>query len=101
MDQKPQYKGGFSGLAADINAAYKPDMEIDGVVHVQFVVNCKGQVFGVTISRGLNKQIDTRITKELLLLQNWQPGYQQVPVDCSMRLSVKIKSGEITVTETS
>jgi hypothetical protein len=100
LDKKPQYKGGLNSLESEINAVYKPDLNIDGVVYVQFVINCKGQVSGVKVMRGLNTETDSRIIKELMLHQKWQPGYQNVPVDYSIRLSIRIKSGQITIAET-
>jgi hypothetical protein len=100
LDKKPQYKSGLSGLESEINAEYKPDINIDGVVYVQFVINCKGQVSGVKVLRGINTATDSRIIKELILHQNWQPGYQNVPVDYRIKLSIRIKSGQITIAET-
>ena len=100
VDKKPEYKGGLSTLGSEINAVYKPDINIDGAVYVQFIINCKGYVSGVQVNRGLNTEIDSIIVKELMRLQNWQPGYKQVAENYSIRLSIRIKSGKITIIET-
>lgn len=100
VDKKPEYKGGLSALESEINAVYKPDINIDGTVYVQFIINCKGYVSSVQVKRGLNTEIDSTLVKELMRLQNWQPGYKQVAENYNMRLSLRIKSGKITIVET-
>jgi hypothetical protein len=100
LNNKPQYNNGLSSLESEMDAVYKPDINIYGTVFVQFVVNCKGKVSGIKVLRGLNSETDSKIANEIMLLQNWKPGYQQVPVDYLMRLSIGIKNSKITITET-
>lgn len=97
--KKPQYGESPGSLEQDLNAAYKPDLNIEGAIALQFVISCKGYVSNIVILRGLNSEINSGICNELLRLQKWQPAYQQLPVDYLMRLTIKIKGGKLTISE--
>jgi len=99
VDKKPKYNGGIIGLESDLYELIKPDIQIKGTIYLQFVVNCMGQLSGIKVLRGLNLETDSRMIEALKNLQNWQPGYLQVPVDSLMNFVIKIRNGKIYITE--
>lgn len=52
------------------------EMGIDGKVLVQFIVNKKGEISDITITRSVDPVLDNEVIKVLREAPDWQPGKQ-------------------------
>ncbi len=98
-EKMPEFKGGIKKLfkyLAD-NIKYPDEARragIEGKVHVQFVVNKKGEIKDVTILRGVNKWLDEEAIRVVKSMPNWKPGKQHgkaVSVYYMLPINFKLK----------
>jgi len=78
-DQMPEFPGGSNALQAHIdeNLDYPEKAKqqgITGTVYVKFVVNSKGKVEQVEISRGEHPLLDEAAREVVKALPRWKPG---------------------------
>lgn len=96
-EKMPEYKGGLKKLFKYLtdNIKYPDDARragIEGKVHVQFVVNKKGEIKDVKILRGVNKWLDEEAIRVVKGMPNWTPGKQHgKPVSVYYTLPINFK----------
>lgn len=68
---------------------------IEGIVHVQFLVNSKGQVCDCIVVRGVDPALDNAALKAVWSMPAWEPGIQRgKPVAVQFVIPVKFSLGE-------
>lgn len=80
-DQPPVYQDGEKGLIQFIheNITYPAaaiDSQIEGVVHVQFVVYKDGGIGEVRVVKGLTKAINDEAIRVVEMMPKWKAGEQ-------------------------
>lgn len=81
VEQRPEFEGGYEALMKFIrdNMQYPPmarRMQIEGTVHVSFVVNKDGSISDVAILRGISSECDKEALRVVNLMPKWKPGRQ-------------------------
>lgn len=82
IEDKPEFIGGEAGLMAFIaqNIKYPEiakEVEIQGVVYVEFVVGKDGSVKDVALKRGVDPLLDKEALRVVQMLPKWKPGKQR------------------------
>lgn len=96
VEDPPLFQGG------DINAFHRyiqgaitypkiaEENAITGTVHVNFVINRKGELTDINILRGVDRSLDNEVIRALKAAPNWTPGKQRgKPVLVRMSLPVR------------
>jgi protein TonB len=94
VEEMPEFPGGRSALGRYIaeNVKYPviaQENRIQGRVFVTFVVNKKGVVQNVEISRGVDPALDKEALRVISSLPNWKPG-KQTGKSVNVRFTVPI-----------
>lgn len=81
VQEMPQFPGGMSALMRYIAKSVKypviaQENRIEGRVFVTFVVNTKGMVQDVAISRSIDSALDKEALRVIRNLPKWKPGKQ-------------------------
>ncbi len=82
VEEMPVYPGGNKVLMKDImSRIVYPEIAkencIQGRVYVQFIVNSKGKVDKVKVSRGVDPSLDNEAIRVIKTLTGWTPGKQR------------------------
>lgn len=81
VDQQPEFEGGYNAMMAFIkqNMKYPPNarrMQIEGTVHVSFIVNKTGTISEVKVLRGIMTECDKEAIRVVQSMPAWRPGKQ-------------------------
>jgi protein TonB len=99
VDQQPEYAGGYEAMMAFIkaNMKYPPNarrMQIEGTVHVSFIVSKTGEISEVKVLRGIMTECDTEAVRVIQMMPRWKPGRQNGrPVNVRFILPLKFRLG--------
>ena len=100
VEQQPEFPGGTAALMKWLasNVRY-PQMSLEngisGRVIVKFVVEKDGSVSGVTLVRGVDKDLDREAIRVVKSMPKWQPGKNNgQAVRCYFNLPVNFKLAE-------
>ena len=100
VEQQPEFPGGTAALMKwlESNVRY-PQMALEngisGRVIVKFVVEKDGSVSGVTLVRGVDKDLDREAIRVVKSMPKWQPGKNNgQAVRCYFNLPVNFKLAE-------
>jgi periplasmic protein TonB len=81
VDQQPEFAGGYEAMMAFIkqNMKYPANarrMQIEGTVHVSFVVSKNGSISDVKVLRGIMTECDREAVRVVEMMPAWKPGKQ-------------------------
>ena len=81
VDQQPEFEGGYEAMLAFIqqNMKYPANarrMQIEGTVHVSFIVSRTGAISEVKVLRGIMAECDKEAVRVVQLMPPWNPGKQ-------------------------
>jgi protein TonB len=81
VDQQPEFEGGYEAMMAFIkqNMKYPANarrMQIEGTVHVSFIVSKTGSISEVKVLRGIMTECDREAVRVVQLMPAWKPGKQ-------------------------
>ena len=81
VDQQPEFEGGYQAMMAFIrqNMTYPPNarrMQIEGTVHVSFIVSKTGDISDVIVLRGIMGECDREAVRVVQAMPRWKPGKQ-------------------------
>ena len=97
VDQQPEFEGGYEAMMAFIkqNMNYPPNarrMQIEGTVHVSFVVSKTGTISEVKVLRGIMTECDKEAVRVIEMMPPWKPGKQNGrPVNVRFILPLKFR----------
>lgn len=97
IEDKPEFLGGEDGMMAFIakNTVYPEQaiqVDIQGVVYVEFVVGKDGQVKDVVLKRGVDPSLDKEAIRVVQMMPRWKPGKQRgQAVDVSYIIPIRFK----------
>lgn len=97
VDQQPEYAGGYDAMIAFIkkNMVYPPNarrMQIEGTVHVSFVVSKTGEISDVKVLRGIFGECDREAVRVVQIMPKWNPGKQNGhPVNVRFIMPLKFR----------
>ncbi|MDQ2655992.1 MAG: energy transducer TonB [Bacteroidota bacterium] len=97
VDQQPEYAGGYDAMVAFIkkNMVYPPNarrMQIEGTVHVSFVVSKTGEISDVKVLRGISGECDQEAVRVVQIMPRWNPGKQNGhPVNVRFIMPLKFR----------
>lgn len=100
VEQQPEFPGGTAALMKWLaNNVRYPQMALEngisGRVIVKFVVEKDGSVSGVTLVRGVDKDLDREAIRVVKSMPKWQPGKNNgQAVRCYFNLPVKFTLAE-------
>ena len=100
VEQQPEFPGGTAALTKWLaNNVRYPQMALEngisGRVIVKFVVEKDGSVSGVTLVRGVDKDLDREAIRVVKSMPKWQPGKNNgQAVRCYFNLPVNFKLAE-------
>jgi len=81
VDQQPEFEGGYEAMMAFIkqNMQYPANarrMQIEGTVHVSFIVSRTGSISDVKVLRGISTDCDREAVRVVQMMPAWKPGKQ-------------------------
>ena len=81
VDQQPEFEGGYDAMMNFIKANMKYPanarrMQIEGTVHVSFIVSKTGTISEVKVLRGIMTECDKEAIRVVQLMPSWKPGKQ-------------------------
>ncbi|MEX2232160.1 MAG: TonB family protein [Cyclobacteriaceae bacterium] len=81
VDQQPEFEGGYNAMMAFIkqNMVYPANarrMQIEGTVHLSFIVSKTGTISEVKVLRGIMTECDKEAVRVVQLMPLWKPGKQ-------------------------
>jgi protein TonB len=81
VDQQPEFEGGYDAMMNFIKANMKYPanarrMQIEGTVHVSFIVSKTGTISDVKVLRGIMTECDKEAVRVVQLMPPWKPGKQ-------------------------
>lgn len=81
VEQMPEFPGGLDKLHQFLlrNVKYPPralDTGTEGRVYLQFTVGRDGNIFDITVVKGLSQECDAEAIRVLRLMPAWKPGKQ-------------------------
>jgi periplasmic protein TonB len=97
VEQQPEFSGGYDALANFLRSNMKyPSvarrMEIEGTVHVSFVVSKTGHISDIKVLRGIMKECDEEAIRVVQMMPAWKPGMQNGhPVYVRMVMPLKFR----------
>jgi TonB family protein len=99
VEQMPEFPGGTKSLYDFIykNIEYPAmarENNIEGTVHIQFVVNIDGSVSDITVLRGPGEGLNNEAIRVVGMLPKWKPGKQRgkaVPVYFTLPIKFKLE----------
>ncbi len=82
VQEMPEFPGGMSALLRYIAKSVRypviaQENRVEGRVFVTFVVNSRGEVQDVEISRGVDPTLDKEAIRVIRTLPDWKPGKQR------------------------
>jgi protein TonB len=100
VEQQPEFEGGYDALANFLKSNMKypagaRKMEIEGTVHVSFLVSKTGTISEVKVLRGIMKECDAEAVRVVQMMPPWKPGRQNghpVYVRLVMPLKFRLKA---------
>ena len=80
-DIEPEYPGGQAAMQQFIQSHViypesSREMNEQGTVYVQFVVNLDGSITEVRVLKGVSDSLDAEAIRVIKLMPNWKPGMQ-------------------------
>ncbi len=94
-DEEAEFPGGQQAMAQwlQMNVSY-PEKELDqgigGRVYVRFIVDTKGNIRNVTVSRGASPGLDKEAVRAVRSMPRWKPGKNNgKPVNMWYNLPIK------------
>lgn len=97
VDQQPEFEGGYEAMMDFIksNMIYPSNarrMQIEGTVHVSFVVSKTGTISEVKVLRGIMTECDKEAVRVIEMMPPWKPGKQNGrPVNVRFILPLKFR----------
>lgn len=97
VDQQPEYAGGYEAMMAFIKEkmqypANARRMQIEGTVHVSFIVSKTGEISDVKVLRGIMTECDREAVRVIQMMPRWKPGRQNGrPVNVRFILPLKFR----------
>jgi protein TonB len=97
VEQQPEFEGGYNAMINFIkqNMRYPASarrMDIDGTVHVSFLVSKTGAISEVKVLRGIQAECDNEAIRVVQMMPPWKPGKQNgKPVFVRFILPIKFK----------
>lgn len=97
VEQQPEFSGGYDALASFLRSNMKyPSvarrMEIEGTVHVSFIVSKTGHISDIKVLRGIMKECDEEAIRVVQMMPAWKPGMQNGhPVYVRMVMPLKFR----------
>lgn len=97
VEQQPEFAGGYEAMLNFIrkNMVYPATarrMQIDGTVHVSFIVSKTGAISDVKVLRGIQKDCDNEAIRVVNLMPPWKPGTQNgKPVHVRFIMPIKFR----------
>lgn len=81
VDQQPEFEGGYEAMMAfiQLNMKYPANarrMQIEGTVHVSFIVSKNGSISDVKVLRGIMTECDKEAVRVVQMMPSWKPGKQ-------------------------
>ena len=81
VDQQPEFEGGYEAMMAFIkkHMVYPPNarrMQIEGTVHLSFIVSKTGAISEVKVLRGIMTECDREAVRVVQMMPAWKPGKQ-------------------------
>jgi protein TonB len=81
VEQQPEFEGGYEAMLSFIkkNMVYPANarrMQIDGTVHVSFIVSKTGEISDVKVLRGIMTDCDNEAVRVVKMMPRWKPGKQ-------------------------
>lgn len=101
VEEMPEFPGGQDSLRNFIAQTVEypevsREMDVQGRVFVEFVVNYKGEVCEAKIVRSVDKNLDMEALRVIKALPNWKPGYQRgEPVNVKFTLPINFKLSKV------
>lgn len=95
----PMYEGGMEAMMKFIQRKMHyprkaQENREEGIVFVSFIINPMGEVTGVEVIKGFNKECDQEAVRVISLMKKWKPGQQnKMSVAVKMVLPIKFKLG--------
>ena len=82
VQQMPEFPGGMTALMRYIAKSIRypviaQENRVEGRIFVTFVVNIRGEVQNVAISRSIDPALDKEALRVIRSLPNWKPGMQR------------------------
>ena len=79
VDVLPEYPGGFEALMAYLNSETRypkiaHENGIQGRVYVRFVVDSKGNITNVEVTKGVDASLDIEALRVINAMPQWKPG---------------------------
>jgi hypothetical protein len=91
----PTYQGGDKKLVQDINKKLSLDTSINGTIHLEFTINCKGKAYDFTVTKGIDKATNQILINIVSELQTWKSAVQGGRnVECWNSVVLHIKKGK-------
>lgn len=97
VEQNPEFEGGYAAMMAFIqkNMVYPPiarRMQVDGTVHISFIVSKTGTISEVKVLRGISAECDKEAVRVVELMPPWKPGKQNGrPVNVRFVMPLKFR----------
>ncbi len=97
VEKMPEYVGGEKErrkfLKKNIKyPVFAKEAGIEGTVHLQFVVNKKGEIKNIEVVRGVNDLLDKEAIRVLKAMPKWKPGKQRgKPVKVILNMPIKFE----------
>lgn len=81
VDQQPEFEGGYEAMMAFIKKhmiypANARRMQIEGTVHLSFIVSKTGAISEVKVLRGIMTECDREAVRVVQMMPAWKPGKQ-------------------------
>jgi protein TonB len=97
VEQQPEFEGGYEAMMQFIkqNMRYPASarrMQIDGTVHVSFLVSKTGSISEVKVLRGIQSECDKEAVRVIEMMPAWKPGKQNgKPVTVRFIMPIKFR----------
>jgi len=101
-DIEPEYPGGQAAMQQFIQSHViypesSREMNEQGTVYVQFVVNLDGSITEVRVLKGVSDSLDAEAIRVIKLMPNWKPGMQAgkaVRIRYTIPIAFRIDNGK-------
>lgn len=94
VEEAPEFPGGLQALGKFISQSIKypqiaKENGIQGKVHINFIVDDKGNITKIKVIRGVDPTLDAEAVRVVQNMPKWKPGIQQgKPVYVSFNLPI-------------
>jgi hypothetical protein len=94
----PSYRGGLNELEVILNERLDLSRTTDGTVYLSITVNCRSELTGVKLLRGMDDETNMALINLIRSLTDWTAALQnKKPVDCLLILPFRIQKGEVSI----